>query len=80
MPSKCYMCNWDVGHDPICPTQASDPKEAERVFHIGWKHGRSGGSENPGTTSYQGAYHLGYLEGVCALEEAENGEDPRFDQ
>lgn len=73
--SDCYYCKWRNGHhDPDCPnlTPANSPER--KLYEKGWEDGRQAKPE----TSDHPAYKLGYGNGMCALEEYENGFDPRF--
>lgn len=68
--AKCPYCSWrDNKHDPRCPQQYSPQ------WDRGWKDGRSGKSMQEDDEEY----NLGWGEGLVALEEAENGYDPRFE-
>ena len=74
---KCYMCNWECFHDTRCP-EAAPPnlKAGQRLeYQQGYRAGRSGNGIGEGSVT--GAYTMGYGRGVVALEEAENGYDPR---
>ena len=46
---------------------------AESVWRAGWNDGRKGKLE---PESSDPTYIMGFYQGVCALEEAENGFDP----
>jgi hypothetical protein len=64
----CYYCRHRNGqHDPNCP-QGDDPN-----WQYGWKDGRRGWE----AVSTHPRYLLGYSIGIVALEESENGRDPR---
>jgi len=71
---ECPKCKHKNGlHNPACPKALGTP-EAEAMYQRGREDGRAGRSkteENP-------TYRLGYGNGVCALEEKQNGYDPRF--
>ena len=72
----CHLCRWDGGHhDSGCPEVVTDRRRALADHRRGWDAGRAGKSlpeaESP-------AYRLGWLGGTSALDEAENGHDPRF--
>ena len=74
--NKCVLCRWERGaHDPACPEVAEDKQQALKDNRRGYYDGRGGfdmaDSETP-------SYKLGYLCGVVALEEAENGYDIRW--
>lgn len=75
---RCSRCAWEQGHDPSCPEQIQDVALKEAVlrdYDEGYRAGRSGLE----IRSNKGPYKLGWGRGVVALEEAENGYDPRFD-
>lgn len=63
-------------HALACPMfgkKLDTSKEVE--WEAGWNHGRDGAEAmNPA----QPVYMLGYRKGEAALEEAQNGHDPRF--
>ena len=78
---QCVYCGWRRGgHDPQCPnamSQGSVERETALAdFRRGRDHGRGGKEPEPNSNP---AYMLGWGQGVVALEEAENGYDPRFD-
>lgn len=78
MESCCY-CRFGAGkHDVACPASMSgDAKvQAHKTWDAGYRTGRSG---KPKPTDASATYSLGYGRGVVALEEYENGHDPRFD-
>jgi len=72
----CHLCRWDGGHhDKDCPEIATDNPRARADHRQGWDAGRAGKSL---LSSESAAYRLGWVGGAIALEEAENGHDPRF--
>ena len=78
---KCLYCGYsEGGHNAACPESvAGDTKvQAHKVWQEGHRLGRGGRSERP-ADDMSAIYNLGYSQGVVALEEAENGHDPRFD-
>lgn len=77
---NCLFCGWSRAHechDISCPERASseDKKQVLADNQRGYRDGRYGldlsDKENM-------AYRLGWCRGVVALEEYENGHDPRF--
>ncbi len=68
--NKCHCCGWFEGHhDPNCPAKTAKNSPMMKIWEQGWNDGRSGEQsvgDNP-------AYKLGYVNGTCALEEAQNG-------
>lgn len=69
MSDRCHYCRCSNRHNPVCPE--TDPVvRATRInrYHAGWNAGRVW---KPETDSHP-TYLLGYGEGVCAAEEAEN--------
>jgi len=73
---RCHLCRWDEGHhDNSCPEIVSDKPRALEDHQRGWGAGRAGKSL---PSSESAAYRLGWVGGTIALEEAENGHDPRF--
>lgn len=78
--NKCRMCKWSgrSEHDEACPkaaTSAAEESRRQKIFDQGETDGRQGRQK----TSVDATYRLGYSLGNCALEEVENGFDPRFD-
>ncbi|OGH91956.1 MAG: hypothetical protein A2534_01175 [Candidatus Magasanikbacteria bacterium RIFOXYD2_FULL_39_9] len=76
---KCRCCKWTGNkHDVACPEGMSGitKVQALKAWDDGYRHGR-GGREEPADTN--ASYTLGYLNGVVALEEVENGFDPNSD-
>jgi hypothetical protein len=74
---KCFMCAWERFHDTRCP-EAQPPNFKAGAYlerSRGYQAGRSG--EGIGDGPNEPSYVLGYGRGVVALEEAENGFDPR---
>ncbi len=75
----CHYCGYGKGgHNAACPESMSGDAKAQawKDWRTGYAQGSSGEDETP----MQGAtYHVGWLSGVVALEERENGHDPRFD-
>ncbi len=70
---RCFYCRFGNGaHGADCP-QPGTPEMAQ--WKEGYADGRSGKTDSP--TGSQ-SYRMGYIAGECALEEAENGHDPRF--
>jgi hypothetical protein len=77
--THCCLCGWyDKGHDKACPELAipEDRKKALSDNQRGYKDGRFGLELSDRETP---SYRLGWRRGVVALEEAENGHDPRVD-
>lgn len=72
---RCRYCQHEEpSHAKGCPKHVSYQAEADRVLYAwqrGYNHGRSGSDAKEEDPSY----HLGWLEGVRALEEASNGSD-----
>lgn len=67
----CYYCGWKNGyHNPHCP------KENNPTWNSGNNDGSSG--KEPKQIDDK-VYMLGWSRGVIALEERQNGYDPRFD-
>lgn len=76
---RCDRCRYSGDkHDPACPESMSgvEKNRAKDDWNNGYQMGRSGREKPADSNAY---YSLGYHEGVVALEEAENGHDPRFD-
>lgn len=71
--AQCWRCNHSGGkHNEACPEGMSGAQKAQakEFYDKGYRQGRGGkqlADPNP-------SYNLGYLRGVVALEEAENGE------
>ena len=75
--SRCYLCHWDGGHhDVACPEVAKNKTKALADRQRGWADGRNGRTM---VKPENATYVLGWINGTSALEEAENGHDPRFD-
>ena len=75
--ASCHYCGYgEPGHDKACPESMSGEAKirAHKVWEAGYQMARSG-RQNP--TDPSATYSLGYGRGVVALEEAENGYDPR---
>ena len=78
---RCLYCGYsEGGHNVACPESVSgDAKaKAHKAWQEGYRLGRGGRGERP-AVDMSAAYNLGYGQGVVALEEAENGFDPRFE-
>ena len=76
--NRCHYCKWERGcHDPACPAIAPQEhrENALEDYRRGAKEGRAG-KDLP--VMENATYRLGWLSGVVALEEAENGYDPKF--
>jgi len=74
---RCHLCDWlDGHHDKACPEIATDKPRALADQRRGWDDGRAGRVMRP---SESATYRLGWIRGTSALEEAQNGHDPRFD-
>lgn len=73
---KCCMCAWERFHDPTCPeSQVQSLKAAARLdYQRGYRDGRQARGLDRAESS---VYLLGFWRGTVALEEAENGHDPR---
>ncbi len=74
--SQCMRCGYyHGGHAAGCPSNFPAHSPERNAYRAGRQDGRSGKAEalpeNP-------SYALGFREGVVALEEAQNGFDPRF--
>ncbi|TSC84313.1 MAG: hypothetical protein G01um101413_608 [Parcubacteria group bacterium Gr01-1014_13] len=77
--ASCPYCSYgEPGHDKACPESMSGQAKvlAQKSCQAGYRQGRSG---KPEPTDASASYSLGYGRGIVALEEAENGYDPRFD-
>lgn len=76
---KCHLCHWERAHDKDCPESAPSSLRGSWLasWRRGYNHGREG-QEAP--LSDNATYHLGWLQGISALEEAQNGHDPRWDE
>lgn len=73
---RCHLCHWTQGcHDGACPEVSDDKPRALIDRRRGWNDGRAG-NDMPAAES--AAYKLGWVHGTSALEEAQNGHDPRF--
>jgi hypothetical protein len=66
--TSCYYCRHTGGHDPMCPGRPT----------VEWQRGRDAGRAGEEPKSGLPVYMLGWQVGRVALEEAENGHDPRF--
>lgn len=78
---RCLYCGYSEGkHSEACPESMSgDAKvQAHKVWQDGYRLGR-GALSLETKRMLAATYNLGYGQGVVALEEAENGHDPRFD-
>ncbi len=78
---RCQYCSWSQNqHDPKCPKRpGAFPWELE-YWERGYRDGRQGkicfrDAERP----FGDLYQMGWKQGNVALEEAQNGFDPRFD-
>ncbi|MFA6392148.1 MAG: hypothetical protein WCW66_05410 [Patescibacteria group bacterium] len=72
---ECLFCGHKgESHDQYCP---NGHKVREQIFWRGYDEGRTGNVEHP--TSQDPIFVMGFYKGVCNLEEAVNGYDPRFD-
>lgn len=74
---RCTLCAHERGtHDDACPERAAPGMRivADHDYSRGYRDGRSGRAIDVGSP----AYRLGWRCGVVALEEAENGYDPRW--
>lgn len=67
---KCQWCEWENKHNPLCP-QTQDPK---------WEEGFKEGNSGKLSSSSDPVFMLGWNAGAKAMEERENGYDPRFHQ
>ena len=75
---RCHYCRRGMGnHEVGCPVEHSDVKAAKALYQTGWRIGCSGSKMDP-KLGLNSTYRLGFDNGVIALEEAENGYDPRF--
>ena len=76
--ASCHYCGYgEPGHNVACPDSmmtAAAKAVAHKSWEAGYQDGRSG---KPMRTDASATYSLGYGRGVVALEEAENGYDPR---
>jgi hypothetical protein len=72
---QCYLCNWHNGHGLGCPDSlsGSNRSAAQAEYREGWNAGRSG-EDFPNINNHTPAYNMGFNNGMCALEAAENGE------
>ena len=70
---RCYTCNRSGAHDSGCP-ESMDSREMQKYalaeYRRGWDEGRGGDDCLVGQSA---SYNLGWGNGMCALEEAENG-------
>ena len=78
--SKCFYCERSIehpndDHSDDCPQIQANQKTAHAEYNRGWDLGRSGKS-CPAYVSP--TFLLGYGNGVCALESAQNGYDSKF--
>lgn len=74
--SQCTWCRYyRGGHAAGCPSVFPENSPEKNAFRAGRDDGRSGKAEARQENQF---YALGFLEGVAALEEAQNGFDPRF--
>ena len=72
---RCQYCGYRLGqHNPNCPKPGSVAME---IWQRGERDGRAGKELALHTLE---SYQLGWIQGNIALEEAQNGFDPRFDQ
>ena len=70
MSDRCYYCRCSgKRHNPVCP-EADPVLRVTRInrYDAGWNAGRVYRTE----TDSHPTYLLGYGQGVCAAEEAEN--------
>lgn len=71
---NCTFCGHAGNyHDKYCP---AGHKVREKIFWDGYAEGRSDVAE---PSSKDPIFQMGFYKGVCVLEEAVNGYDPRFD-
>jgi hypothetical protein len=74
--SRCHFCHWGHGgHDEACPEVAKNKERAHTDRRRGWDDGRAGKAMPEAENR---TYKLGWVMGTAALEEAQNGYDPRF--
>lgn len=65
----CRYCRYrEPNHANGCPRKETPE------WNAGWSDGRSGKPPSQSSSLYM----MGYNYGMCALEEAQNGFDPRF--
>ncbi|MBI2049183.1 MAG: hypothetical protein HYT29_02000 [Parcubacteria group bacterium] len=74
--SQCMWCGYyHGGHAAGCPSNFPANSPERNMYRAGRQDGRSGNAEAfPENSSYA----LGFRAGIVALEEAQNGFDPRF--
>jgi hypothetical protein len=73
----CYYCRYERGgHDACCPYVARNTGEA-RFALAEWHRGRNDGADGMQPRNSNPIYMLGWKVGECALEEQQNGYDPR---
>ena len=66
----CFYCGWyDNNHAPNCP------KKSTPEFQRGYEDGRY--NKIVGFDPSKTDYNFGYSRGIIALENSENGYDPR---
>lgn len=74
MDKWCHECRRQDTHDPACPN--SDP--TNHVIRFKYNKGYADGRVGQQALSRDPSYLLGHGNGGVALEEAQNGHDPRF--
>ncbi|MBI4086685.1 hypothetical protein HY416_01735 [Candidatus Kaiserbacteria bacterium] len=75
--SQCIWCGaYKNGHDDGCPSAFPAHSPEKNSYHAGWRDGRAGKTEP--TLQESKFYMCGFGLGIVALEEAQNGFDPRF--
>ena len=74
--SQCTWCRYyRGGHAEGCPSLFPAHSPEKNAYRAGRQDGRSGEAEALPENPF---YALGFRDGVVALEEAQNGCDPRF--
>lgn len=74
---RCYYCRYERGgHDAYCPYVARNTGEAQFAMDE-WHRGRDDGADGRQPRNGNPIYMLGWKAGEIALEEQQNGYDPR---
>ena len=73
MARRCNTCNWTNSHGAGCPEPLTGTLrvQAQVEYRRGWNAGRGGENRQADQSA---SYNLGWNNGMCALEAAENGD------
>lgn len=69
---RCSYCRQGAKNRTLIVHRAGCPQTLMDIYSEGWDDGRTGRPEKSSNPTYQ----MGHRNGVCALEEVENGHRP----